>query len=258
MKVFILLLLLGFAWAMPRMPADSVGFFDASFLKIDETKYLGGDVALDTLFTTEDGKTHRLGDFVREKPTAIILAYYTCDSACPLIVKGALQATKNLNRDYNLLVLSFDKYDDLESLKKFKAQLGNEFPKSWAFGIMDEENIRKLTSSVGYKFFYSRQDRVFVHPNVIIFISPSGKITRYLYGVSPTQRDMYIALAEAEGMRITRNAIVDLAFLACYRYDPKAGKYVTNPVLYVAIAGFVLVSSTLAYAVLKPKKEVQS
>ncbi len=258
MRVFILLLLLGLAWATPRVPADSIGFFDASSLKIDEAKFLGGDIALDTVFTAEDGKTYKLGDFVKEKPTTLILAYYTCDSACPLIVKGALQATKNLNRDYNLLVLSFDKYDDLESLKRFKAQLGNDFPKSWTFGIMDEENIKKLTSSVGYKFFYSRQDRVFVHPNVIIFISPSGKVTRYLYGVSPTQRDMYIALAEAEEMRITRNAVVDLAFLACYRYDPSTGKYVTNPVLYVAIAGFVLVGSTLVFAMLKPKKEVQS
>lgn len=256
MKLLLVLLLWGIAWATPRVPADSVGFFDASVLQIEEAKYLGNSVALDVVFTAENGKTYKLGEFLKEKPTALVLAYYTCDSACPLVVKGALQATKELNRDYNLLILSFDKYDNLESLKKFKAQISDAFPKTWTFGIMDEENINKLTSSVGYKFFYSRQDRIFVHPNVIIFISPSGKITRYLYGVSPSKTDMYIALAEAEEMRITKNALVDLAFLACYRYDPKSGKYVTNPVLYVAIAGFVLVGSTVAYAILKHKKEV--
>ncbi len=243
-------------WATPKVPADNIGFFDASSLTIEEAKYLGRKIPSDIIFTAEDGKQYNFEEFTKGKPTALILAYYTCDSACPLIVSGALRASKFLNRDYNLLVLSFDKYDNLDSLKKFKSQIGDNFPKAWTFGVMDEENINKLTSAIGYKFFYSRQDKVFVHPNVIVFLSPSGKITRYMYGVSPSQRDMYLALAEAEEMRITKNAIVDLAFLACYRYDPKTGKYGVNPVIYVALAGFVLVGSTVVYALLKPKKEV--
>jgi len=82
---------------------------------------------------------------------------------------------------------------------------------------------------LGYRFFYSRQDRVFVHPNVVIFIDPEGKISRYLYGISPREKDFRIALAEAETFRITKNTIVDIAFMVCYKIRPQHGQVWTKP-----------------------------
>ncbi|MFN7064963.1 MAG: SCO family protein [Aquificaceae bacterium] len=254
MRVLVLLLLFWvLAFGTPQ-PKHTLSMFDASIMQIEEEKYLGNKVA-DVVFTAEDGKTHKLHDFIKGEPTAIILAYYTCDSACPLIVKSALEATKNLGKDANLLVLSFDKEDRLEDIKKFKSQLGVSNPK-WTFGIMSEEDIKRLTQSLGYKFFYSRQDRVFVHPNVVIFIAPDGKIVRYLYGISPKERDFRIALAEAEILRITRNTLVDIAYMVCYRYDPNTGKYGLNPVIIFAFGGLILGSLTLLHALAKKKKEV--
>ncbi len=242
-----------FAFGTPQ-PKNTPSMFDASIMQIEEEKYLGNKVANIT-FTAEDGKTYKLYEFIKGKPTALILAYYTCDSACPLIVKSAMEATKNVGKDANLLVLSFDKEDRLEDIKKFKSQLGVNNPK-WTFGIMSEEDIKKLTQSVGYRFFYSRQDRVFVHPNVVIFIAPDGKIVRYLYGISPREKDFRIALAEAETFRITRNTIVDVAYMVCYRYDPNTGKYGLNPTVIFAFGGAMLASLTLLQAIYRKKKEV--
>ncbi|MFN3598686.1 MAG: SCO family protein [Aquificaceae bacterium] len=254
MKGIVLLLLFWvFAFGTPQ-PKNTPSMFDASIMQIEEEKYLGNKVANIT-FTTEDGKIHKLYDFIKAKPTALILAYYTCDAACPLIVKSSLEATKDLGKDANLLVLSFDKEDRLEDIKKFKSQLGVSNPK-WTFGIMSEEDIKRLTQSLGYKFFYSRQDRVFVHPNVVIFIAPDGKIVRYLYGISPKEKDLRIALAEAETFRITKNTIVDVAYMVCYRYDPNTGKYGLNPAIIFAFGGLMLGSLTLLHAVVKRKKEV--
>ena len=242
-----------FAFGTPQ-PKNTPSMFDASIMQIEEEKYLGNKVT-NINFTAEDGKTHKLYEFIKGKPTALILAYYTCDSACPLIVKSAMEATKNVGKDANLLVLSFDKEDRLEDIKKFKSQLGVNNPK-WTFGIMLEEDIKKLTQSIGYRFFYSRQDRVFVHPNVVIFIAPDGKIVRYLYGISPREKDFRIALAEAETFRITRNTIVDVAYMVCYRYDPNTGKYGLNPAVIFAFGGVMLASLTILQAIVKKKKEV--
>ncbi len=255
MLALALLLLWVCAFGMPGM-REVPSYFDASVMRIDEDKYLGAYVP-DVTFTDEGGKKHRLLDFVKGKPTALILAYYTCDSACPILVKGALDATKNLNEDFRVLVLSFDKEDTLDSLKAFKLKLGN-VPSSWTFGLMKEEDIKKLTSSIGYRFFYSHRDKVFVHPNVITFLSPEGEVVRYLYGISPKERDLRIAFAEARGSKITKNSFVDLAFLVCYRYDPNTGKYGLNPTVFFGLAGFGLVSLTLAYAFLKPRREVKT
>ncbi|WP_340694446.1 SCO family protein [Hydrogenobacter thermophilus] len=255
MLILALLLLWVYAFSMPGM-REIPSYFDASLMRIDESKYLGNYVP-DVTFMDEKGRSHSLLRFIKGKPTALILAYYTCDSACPILVKGTLDATKNLDKDFRVLVLSFDREDTLNSLRAFKLKLGN-VPKNWTFGIMKGEDIKKLTSSIGYRFFYSHKDKVFVHPNVITFLSPKGEIVRYLYGISPKERDVRLAIAEAEGSKITRNSFVDLAFLVCYRYDPNTGKYGLNPTVYFGLAGFTLVSLTLAYAFLKPKREVKT
>lgn len=258
MRGLVLLLLLWvFAFGTPQ-PKSSPSMFNAEIMRIEEEKYLGNKVA-DVSITTEDGKVLRLYELIRNRPTALILAYFTCDSACPLIVKSSLEATKNLGKDANLLVLSFDREDTLQDIRRFKSQLGVSNPK-WTFGIMREKDIQKLTQSLGYRFFYSRQDRVFVHPNVVIFIAPDGKIVRYLYGISPREREFRIALAEAETFRITKNTLVDVAYMVCYRYDPNTGKYGLNPVLVFALGGVVLTGLTLLHALLlvKRRKEVRT
>jgi len=255
MFVLALLILLVCAFGMPGM-REVPSYFDASVMRIDEGQYLGRYVE-NVVFMDKEGKRHHLLEFVKGKPTALILAYYTCDAACPLLVRGALDATRAINRDFRVLVLSFDKEDTQNSLRAFKLKLGN-VPKNWTFGIMKEEDIKKLTSSIGYRFFYSHRDKVFIHPNVITFLSPKGEIVRYLYGISPKERDIRLAIAEAEGSKITKNSFVDLAFLVCYRYDPSTGKYGLNPTVYFGLAGLGLVSLTLAYAFLKPKREVKT
>lgn len=257
MLIFTILFLFFLAYGMPGLRGEeSPSFFDASILKIDESKYLGTYIP-DVPFTDEYGKSHKLRGFIKGKPTALILAYYTCDSACPLVVRGALRASKGINRDFRVLVLSFDKYDTLDSLKAFKSKLW-DVPSNWTFGIMKEEDIKRLTSSIGFRFFYSHRDRVFVHPNVVTFLSPEGEVVRYLYGISPKERDMSLAFAEANDSKVTKNSLVDLAFLACYRYDPNTGRYRTNPTVFFGLVGFGLVSLTLAYAFLKPKKGVKT
>ncbi len=256
MRSLVLLFLLWVCAFGTPQPKSIPSAFDASIMRIEEEKYLGEKVA-DVSFTAEDGKTYRLYDFIKGKPTALILAYYTCDSACPLVVKSALSATQNISKDANFLVLSFDKEDTLQDIKRFKSQLGVENHR-WVFGVMKEEDIKKLTQSLGYRFFYSRQDRVFVHPNVVIFIAPDGKIVRYLYGVSPREKDFRIALAEAETFRITKNTFVDVAYMVCYRYDPETGKYGLNPTVLFAFSGVMLASLTLLHALVKRKKEVRT
>ena len=170
------------SWAVP-MPKGHEGFFDPTILKIEEEKYLGKQVA-DVEFTDEEGRTHKLLDYIKGHPTALILGYYTCDSACPLIIKNAIEASKNISKDFRGIVLSFDKEDTLRDLQEFKKKLGISPSSRWTFGIMKEEDIKKLSQSLGYRFFYSRQDRFFVHPNVVMFIDPEGKVSRYLRGCS--------------------------------------------------------------------------
>jgi len=263
--VLFLLLLTFTAFGGVVGPSDDVfkdtDKFNPEILKIDERKYLGTFVR-DVKIILEDGTEVNLYSLFGEKPTVLLLSYYTCEGTCPVRVinlnKLILESEALKSRDFNVLVLSFDEKDNLELLRAFKEKY-SPFASQFVFGLIKKEDIEKLTESVGFKFFFSERDKTFVHPNVYIFISPDGKITRYLYGVKPEERDIRIALAETEKSRISFNSIVDLAYLACFTYDPSRSRYVVNPTLLFGGIGFLALGAVIAFAILSnrlSRKEV--
>ncbi|WP_461831522.1 SCO family protein [Aquifex sp.] len=213
--------------------------FNPELLKIDEKKYLGNFVPnVDIIL--ENGKKEKLYNLIKGKPTILLLSYYTCQGTCPVRVDNLNKLIKETGlkeRDFLVLNVSFDERDNLETLKKFK-KIHGPFTKQWVFGLIDKKYIHKLTDSVGFKFFFVERDKTFVHPNVYIFLSPEGRITRYLYGVKPSERDVRIALAESTQNKISLNSVVDLALLVCFTYDPSRSKYVINPTLLFGGIGF--------------------
>jgi protein SCO1/2 len=235
---------------------SNYGEQDVSVVKIQEEFFLGKEIP-DANVLTFNG-TKRLKEFMDGKPTALIFAYYTCETACPLTVSNVLKASKSKFADYRFVVLSFDERDNLETLKAFvDKNFGGKAPENWLVGLLSKEDIRRLTEATGYKFYYVPRDKIFIHTSAIIFISPSGKITRYLYGAFPTERDLRLAFADAQKEKPTLSNIIDLALLACYRYDPARSKYVIDPTVIFALLGVSLVVLTFSLGIYyKTRKEV--
>ena len=234
-------------------------FFNPEILKIDEKKYLGGFVR-NVKVILENGQETDLYSLLKGKPTILVLSYYTCEGTCPVRIDNLNKLIKESGlkeEDFNVLSLSFDERDTLETLRKFK-ELHGPFTKHWIFGLIKKEQIKELTDSVGFKFFFSERDKTFVHPNVYIFLTEEGRITRYLYGVKPSERDIKLALLETEQNKISFNSIIDMAYLACFTYDPSRSRYVINPALIFGGIGFSALGLVLLYSFLttKFKKEV--
>jgi protein SCO1/2 len=56
-----------------------------------------------------------------------------------------------------------------------------------------------------------------------MMLTPTGKISRYLYGIQYSSRDLRLGLVDASGGKI--GTPVDQILLFCYHYDPATGKY---------------------------------
>jgi protein SCO1/2 len=54
-------------------------------------------------------------------------------------------------------------------------------------------------------------------------LTPEGRISRYLYGISFPDTTLRLALLEASNGKI--GSVVDRILLFCYRYDPQTRKY---------------------------------
>ena len=236
---------------------------DPSIVKIDEKAFLGEKIPAEYVLIDQDGSEFNLGDMLG-KPLILALSYYTCDGACSALntnLKLTLDGVDNwkLGQDYRVLTVSFDRHDTTARLQEFMHKTGfSEVPDGWKMATFkDPENIKRLTDSLGYKFFWSPRDAIFLHPNVYIMLSPKSRVTRYLYGASIAPEDMGISITKAQGEEQSPANVINFLVGACYSYNYKDGKYAVNIPLFVAAGGLIFGMGTIAvgFSIMKSRRE---
>lgn len=223
---------------------------------IDEM--VGQTVPRDLSFYDEKGEMVYLRQLT-DKPTVISFVFFSCGSRCPLLL-GNLAETlgkADINpEDYRVLTISFDDRDTpaIASQRKlnYLKATGRPFPETtWRFLTGDKKNITGLTRAVGFTF---REDKSgFSHPRALIFLSPGGTVSRYLYGMSFSPFDFRMAFKEASAGSSLLSA--DRLSLFCYCYDPGENKYVFNLARSLAAVLFMVIISSFAVFLIARRKD---
>jgi len=200
----------------------------------------GQTVPADITLYDEAGARVRSGDLMG-KPVILNFVYYTCDRICPQMLAGMARVLPALSlapdRQYRVLTISFDETDTpgIARSKKndYMTAIGKPFPEAaWRFLTGREESIHRLTEAIGFK--YRRDSHGFMHPVVLVILSPEGKIMKYMqvtkyeygqaYPITFAPFDLDVALTEAaQGRAVTG---VQKAVLYCFAHEPKGlGKF---------------------------------
>lgn len=224
-------------------------------LRIDEGKYLGSKIAGDYRLRDANGKSFTLGDMLG-KPLVIVLSYYNCDGACTSMNRNLRETLAGMEememeQDYRVLTLSFDRHDNSQRLHKFMQHAGFEqqAPKGWRLALFKETtDITRFTEALGYRHFWSPRDALFLHPNVYILLSAEGQVMRYLYGASIDSKEMELAITKAYHHEATPANVVNFLLATCYSYNYQDGKYAINYPLFIAV-GILLFGATIAVIV---------
>lgn len=233
--------------APPELASPSPSHVDPALLAIDEAAFLGTPIDGDLPLVGEDGQRFRLSEMFG-KPIVLLFSYYSCDGACPVVNQRLAEAVAGAQRfrpgqDYRVLTLSFDRKDSPASVRKFVQTLGpGVAPQAWRFALFaDEGDIQRVAEKVGYKYFWSVRDRLFVHPNVAIVLSPQGRVVRYLSSWTMSPRDLELALIESDWNRVTTaGRLIDIAQGICFSYSFKEGRYRLNAPLFIAAGSLTL------------------
>jgi protein SCO1/2 len=221
---------------------------EPALLAIDEAKHLGVPLGADLALLDEDGRRFALGAFLG-RPALLLFSYYSCDGACPTVNRRLAEAIAGVQRfrpgaDFRVLTLSFDRKDNPEAVRHFVRTLGIDGAArhGWRFALFaDGADIKRIAELVGYRYFWSVRDRLFVHPNVLIVLSPEGRVARYLPAANIGPRDVELALIESDWNRVTGSArMLDLVAGTCFSYSYKEGRYVLNAPLFVAAGSLTL------------------
>jgi protein SCO1/2 len=202
---------------------------EANEIAVDEM--LGAELDLDLTFVDQEGKTVTLGDyFDGEHPVLITLNYYRCPTLCNLQLNGLTRTLQGFEwtpgDQYRIVTVSIDPREGPELAAKKRATHLEALGRGevdWNFLTGDALQVRMLAAQLGIGYAYDAEQDQYAHPAVLMFISPEGKVARYLYGLEYQPSDVKFALMEAAQGRV--GSPVDKLILSCFHYDATLGEY---------------------------------
>ncbi len=226
--------------------------------EIDVDELLGAELELSLGFTDHDGNSVRLGDyFDGERPVLITLNYYRCKTLCNLQLNSLTDTLKTFDwvpgDQYRIVTVSIDPRESVELAHDKRAAHLEALDKGddvdWNFLVGDALQVRILAAQLGVGYAYDAEQDQYAHPAVLMFVSPDGKLARYLYGLTYTASDVKFALMEAAEGRV--GSTMDKLILSCFHYDASLGKYGPFAMGIMRLGGvlmIIIVGIPLAFA----------
>lgn len=213
-------------------PVQDIGVRPELLKDVGIDQKLNESIPLDLTFRDEDGKPVQLRQYFGQKPVILSLVYYNCPMLCTQVLNGLNRSIKELPMDvgkqFNIVTVSIDPTERpiLAAAKQalYTGIYGRPgAAEGWHFLTGDEQDIKQLAASTGFRYAYDVQSKQFAHASAIMVLTPKGKISRYFYGITYPPRDLRLGLVEASEGKI--GSAVDQILLFCYHYDPVTGKY---------------------------------
>jgi protein SCO1/2 len=224
-----LLLALLQAQALPPPPPATPPALNA----VDVDEQLGRTIPGDLAFTDDRGQPVRLRDYLGgSQPVLLTLVYYRCPMLCDLVLQNLVKGLTPLGwrpgREFRGLTVSIDPKDrrGAAALKQGALLQGLAAPDAragWPFLTGERASIQQLAGVVGFRYAYDPASDQYAHPAVAMVLTPEGRISRYLYGVSFRPLDLRLALTEAAQGKV--GGILNRVLLTCFRYDPATRRY---------------------------------
>lgn len=222
----------GFAWLLAvllSLPLAASAGSAPDSLEIGIVEHLNEYVPDNIRLVNEHGDTVDLKKLI-DKPTVLCFVYFECPMLCTPLMNGLAEVIDKTNmtigKDYQVLTIGFNTEEPLSlALKKKKNYLEHMKTKAaaqgWKFFVSDSSNIARATQAFGFR--YKRQGNVFLHPATAIFISPQGKITRYLNGTYFLPFEFRMGIAESS--KGVSGPTINKVLQFCYGYDLKSKRY---------------------------------
>ncbi len=221
-------------------------------MQIDEPRFLGNRLKGETRLTDADGTDFSVSEMLG-KPLILLLSYYGCDGSCPTMnaeLAKVLEKVRRfeLGKDYRVLTVSFDKRDTSGTARSFIAKsagVPEAMQGGWRHAVLKAgatgSSVEGFAGEVGFRFFWSDAAGAFLHPNVLVFLTPEGRVARYIYGTRMDARTIELAITDADWERISNStAVFDMVTGACFSYNYAEGRYQLNYSLLAGVGSLLL------------------
>jgi protein SCO1 len=231
---------------------------------------LGAKLAVDARFRDQDGNVVTLGEVLQgrdgggigELPTIVTFNYSDCPMLCSLQLNGLSTVLPAISHkqagalfrvggQFRIVTIDLEPNESLEKVSKMREKYLARLPEDqrtlaaqgWTFLVAETKGdgaaIRRVAESVGFSYTYVSERAEWAHPAALIFVSPKGTVTRYVYGIEFDPQVMRESLFKAGSAEIASA----IGFMnRCYHFNPDANNHTRAGVLALRIgaAGFVV------------------
>jgi len=225
-----------------RQTAIAASVLPPALRNIGVDQNLNAQIPLNLVFRDDSGREMPLSSYFGSRPVVLALVYYQCPMLCTQVLNGMVMSLRGMSlesgRDFDVVTVSIDPTEMPDLAAKKKAEYLRRYAKGtdgWHFLTGAEPQIKELAHSVGFRYAYDPKTKQYAHASAIMVVTPTGKLSRYFYGIEYAPRDLRLGLIEASENKI--GSPVDQILLYCYHYDPNTGKYSAIVMNIVRLAG---------------------
>ena len=215
---------------------------------------------------SENGEQVWLADLI-DKPTVLNFVYFRCPGICSPLMEGVADVMDRsdlvLGKDYQVLTISFDPSETIDLGVRKKNNYLNlmnnkdkveEAKTGWKFFVSDSASIVRATHATGFK--YKKNGNEYLHAASLTVLSPEGKITRYLNGITFLPFEWKMAMVEAS--RGQSGPTINKVLRFCFSYDPVGQTYVFNVTKISATVILFFAALLLMYLLIKPRRKTKT
>jgi len=95
-----------------------------------------------------------------------------------------------------------------------------KFGDNWNFLVGRTENVSELSKELGFRYKWDDSLKQFSHASATYLLTPTGEISRYLYGIEFQPETLRLGLIEA-GSSGKVGTVVDQIVLFCFQFSVK-------------------------------------
>lgn len=224
---------------------------------------LGATVPRGATFTDSEGRPVTLAQ-LGGRPLLLSFNYTSCPRLCSLQLHGLSRALKDAgwaDKDFRLVTVSIDPAEKVEQLARLKQSLVRETggapgaEEGWRFLRGDKGDVDALAESVGFRYRYDPATGEFAHQATVVVLTPDGRVSGYLHGITYPQASLRAAVNRAgEGAVSTAAEQQGLGgfLLTCMGFNPADNTPLALKVMRTGgVIAMVFLVSFLGYQALR-------
>lgn len=205
-------------------------------------------VPMTTGYLDAKGEPVTLQEISKDKPIVLVPVLHHCPNICGVTLGGLLSAIEAQpfvpGKDFSLVAFGIDPEEGPQAATDDINSLRRRFPKMSFDGIHaltgEADDVGQAMDMLGYRYGYDETIQQYAHIAATAVLTPDGRLSRWLYGLSPQPNDLKLALIEAGKGKI--GSWTDQLLLLCYHYDPVTGQYGSIVQIALRISGGVFVA----------------